>query len=116
MILDISLSNKIFETDILSAAMQEIELMFETDNCELIGYPSYGVNFEQYLWSLTPMTGDLKFYIENKINSTTFASKIKHTVEVEYISNEVESMYHVKIYLYTDEEYTVKEFTIKNNE
>lgn len=116
MVLDLSLSNKIFETDILSAAMQEIEILFETINCELIGHPDFGTTFDQYLWALTPLTSSLKEYISSKINQTVFASSLRNHIDVEFINDSVDSMYHVKIYLYTDTEYTVKEFDIKNNE
>lgn len=116
MILDLSLSNKIFETDLLSAAMQELDIIFSTTNCELIGYPQFGTNFEQYLWALTPTLIDLKEYIINKISEMTFASKVRNHVEVEQINDGVEYAYYVKIYLYTDTDYAVKNFKINNTD
>lgn len=116
MILDLSLSDNIFETNLLSCALQEIEILFDTFNCELLGNPSFGTNFEQYLWALTPTVNDLREYITQKINETTFASQVQHHLEIEYINELYEYAYVVKIYLYTDTESVVKEFKIHERE
>lgn len=116
MILDLSLSNKIFETNILSLALQEIEILFDTQNCELIGYPNFGTNFEQYLWALTPTTSDLREYISKKISETCYASQVNNHIEINYLNNINEYAYEVKIYLYTDDESVMKEFKIHEKE
>ena len=46
----------------------------------------------------------------------TFASKVRNHVEVEQINDGVEYAYYVKIYLYTDTDYAVKNFKINNTD
>ena len=62
-LLDLSLKNNLYIVDIFDAALQELEILFDTNNCELLGDSSFGTNFDQYLWSMTPTTTDLKDYI-----------------------------------------------------
>ena len=72
---DISINgNNLFVTDKIDAAIQELDLLFNTEPTELIGDVNYGTNWYNYLWSLTPMSNDLKSYITNKISQTYFAS------------------------------------------
>ena len=99
MILDLSLSDNIFETNLLSCALQEIEILFDTFNCELLGNPSFGTNFEQFLWQLTPATSALKKYIIEKINDTYFLSKMNYDVEVNLYKGEIRMIYDVQIHI-----------------
>jgi hypothetical protein len=68
MILEISLSDNIIENDLFSMALQEIDIIFTTVNTELIGYPHYGCDFNDYLWMLTPAVNSLYTYINEKLD------------------------------------------------
>ena len=46
--IDLALDSKIFIDTNIDAALQELDLLFNTENTELIGYPEYGTNFEQF--------------------------------------------------------------------
>ena len=48
-LLDLSLKNNLYIVDIFDAALQELEILFDTNNCELLGDSSFGTNFDQYL-------------------------------------------------------------------
>lgn len=104
MLLDISLSDNIVETNIFSAALQELDIIFTTLNTELIGYPDFGCDFEQFLWTLTPCVGSLQKYINDKLSNSLFISQLHYNVNVEHSFNEEEyqSVYNVYIYLYDD--------------
>ena len=45
MILDLAIDGNVFIDNIVDAALQEIDLIFNTTNTELIGNPSFGTNF-----------------------------------------------------------------------
>lgn len=114
MILEFSLSDNIVETDIFSAALQELDIIFSTVNSELIGYPSFGCNFEEYLWMLTPSTVSLKEYIETKISDSYFISQLNYNINVMYKKSDVsyESVYHIVITLYDNYQSVQKEVTL----
>lgn len=102
--LDLSLGSSIYVNDIWDAAVQEIDLIFGTVNTELIGYPSFGTNFDEFLWSLTPTTTALEQYIEEKLRETSFVSRLNHHILINYHIDEksYENVYDVTITLYDD--------------
>jgi hypothetical protein len=114
MILDISLTDKIIETDIFEAAAQELDIIFSTVNTELIGYPEFGCNFEEFLWMLTPSVTSLQHYIENKLRETTFISSLNFTVNIVYSKSDTsyESVYNILITLYDNNKSIQKEITL----
>lgn len=93
--LDLSLDYKVFIKNALDAAVQELDILFNTQNTELICYPSYGTNFEQFLWQLTPSPNALKNYIMERINETYFLSQQNVSVEVYTQKGEFRMIYNV---------------------
>jgi hypothetical protein len=76
-------------------------------------YPSCEVrNFEEYLWMMTPATGDLRQYISNKLAQTTFISQFLYNVSINYENNNYESIYHVLITLYNNDKSVQKEIQL----
>lgn len=116
-LLDLSLRNNIYQTDIFEAALQEIEILFETRNTELIGYPNFGSNFDDYLWTLQPTTTELKEYIKELFSKLTFCNILKHHIEVNFYRDEntFESIYQVVITLYDDYKSVDKKIILKEN-
>ena len=51
--LDLALDDRIFLNDPIDCAVQELDLILNTNCTELIGYTDYGTNFEQFLWQMT---------------------------------------------------------------
>lgn len=101
--LDLALDNRVFLDNELDCALQEIDMLLNTTNTELIGYPSYGTEFESFLWTLTPTTIELENYIKNKIQKDTyFASKFHIIVKASFLEGTYRSIYYVKIALYDD--------------
>ena len=99
MILDLALDNRTVLTSELDCAIQELDMLFNTVNTELIGKPEYGTNFEQFLWTLTPMTEALKEYIENKLRRMYFVPQFSPTVEISTQDGELRDIYYVTISL-----------------
>lgn len=96
--LDLALDGRVFLYSELDCAIQEIDMILNTENTELIGYPEYGTEFHTFLWTLTPTTTELENYIKNKINTETFyASKMKVIVNAQFLEADYKSMYYVKI-------------------
>lgn len=101
--IDIGLGNKVVIIDPLDAAVQELDILFNTTPTELIGSPNYGMNFFQFLWQTTPSTSTLEKYINDKILANTFyVQALRYDLEVEYVSDVAEALYIVHITLYSD--------------
>lgn len=97
MILDLALDDKIFINNNIDAAVQELDILFNTTNTELIGNVDYGTNFEQFLWNLNPSEESLEKYIYEKINGTYFLSKMYVDVDVTIEEGTHRSIYNVSI-------------------
>lgn len=95
--IDLSLDYKILINNEFDAAIQELDILFNTETTELINNPTYGTNFEQFLWQLTPSTQALKKYILEKINETLFLSKFDVSVDVEVYKGEIRMIYDIQI-------------------
>lgn len=101
--IDIGLGDKIIITSTLDAAIQELDILFNTTPTELIGNPNYGVNFLQFLWQTTPSTSILEKYINEKIlASTVYVKALQYDLNVEYLKDEAEACYVVHITLYSN--------------
>lgn len=97
--LDLAIDSRIFIYNEVDAALQELDMIFNTENTELIGYPRYGTNFEQFLWQMYPSPESLKSYINEKISSTYFLSKMNTEIDVKVLKGEFRSIYCVSIYV-----------------
>lgn len=112
--LDLSLNSSIYTNDIWEAAIQEIDIIFGTTNTELIGYPKFGTNFDEFLWTLTPTTGALHEYIQKKLYDTSFVSKLKNHIDINCKINQetYENEYEVTITLYNDDKAIEKTYNL----
>lgn len=95
--LDLSLDYKIFIKNELDAAVQELDLLFNTQNSELINDPAFGTYFEQFLWQMTPSPMALKNYIIEKINDTYFLKNQNVSVDVFAQQGEFRYIYNILI-------------------
>lgn len=87
--LDFSLYDDVILTDEVSAALQELDMIFNTDLTEVLGETSFGSRFESFLWELAPDQSRLKTYIIDKINQTYYASRFPYSVTVRLTSDTV---------------------------
>lgn len=95
--LDLSLDNKIFINTELDAALQELDILFNTEYTELIGYPHFGTAFEQFSWHLNPEISQIETYIYDKISETFFLSNMNVSVNVSTEMGLSRLIYNVKI-------------------
>lgn len=100
--IDLALDDRIYIDDNLDAALQELDILFNTTNSELLGDTSYGCFFEQFLWALTPTSTDLQNYIQEKIDGTYFLSQYQTDIQVQFVEGEYQSVYIVKIGIVED--------------
>ena len=84
--LDLALDSRLFLYNKIDCAVQELDMLLNTENTELIGYPTFGTEFETFLWTLTPTVNALEEYILDKIN-------------IHYLQGEYRSIYYVQIFL-----------------
>ena len=50
--IDLAIDSRIFLTEEIDLAVQELDVLFNTENTQLLGMPDFGSNFEQFLWQL----------------------------------------------------------------
>ncbi len=93
--LDLAIDQRVFIDDPLDEALQELDILFNTENCELLGDPSFGSNFEQFLWYLNPSPNALKSYILDRIQTSAYLSKFEYEVEVQVVQGEFRNIYYV---------------------
>ena len=113
--IDFALDSRIFLNNEFDIAMQELDILFNTENTELIGYATYGTNWWTVLWNLTPLESELQKYITEKMYEMYFVPNFNPTVEVQHVDGTENSIYYVKITLYDsqDNELTIQQYEIK---
>lgn len=112
--IDLAFDNRIILTNELDLALQEIDILFNTENTELIGDINYGVNFDQFLWILTPTTTELEKYIYDKLRTLYYLNTFEYNVTVDFEPGEIRSIYHVKIDIYIGaNQVLTKEYELK---
>lgn len=97
--LDLSLDHKILINNEFNAAIQELDILFNTETTELINNPTFGTNFEQFLWQMTPSENSMKQYILEQISTTLFLSKYNVDVDINVYKGEIRLIYDVKIHI-----------------
>ena len=89
--IDLALDDNIFIYNTIDAAIQELDILFNTEYTELIGYPRFGTNFEQFLWNLTSEEESIKEYVNNKLQNCEYLQKCSPSVYVFYIDDDINS-------------------------
>ena len=90
-----------------------MDILFNTVNTELIGYPEYGSNFEQFLWQITPSPNELRKYINDLLGSTFYLSQLTNDVVVEVLDGEYRNIYYVKITVTYNNEIKYREYQFR---
>ena len=86
--------------DVLEAAIQELDILFGTENTELLGYVDYGVNFEQFLWQMQPNEGEVNSYVRNIILLYTYYCKgLDIIVDTSVVMGTLRDVYVINISL-----------------
>ena len=80
--IDLALDNKVILGSTMDAAVQELDILFNTAPTELLGDTSYGTNWYQFLWILNPSLEARMNYVVDKLTDTFFVSKMEYTVSV----------------------------------
>lgn len=106
--LDLAIDNRIFIDSPLDAAIQELDLLFNTECTELIGNTRFGVSLDQFLWTLTPTTESLRKYISEKLSELYYLKYFNYNFDVEFLEGEYRSIYRLKIDLYVDQDHKVQ--------
>jgi len=102
--IDLALDGRVFIRNKLDEAVQELDILFNTELTELIGYPQFGCDFEQFSWQISPSTDALKKYIQSKIVDTVYLNELNVDIDVDVIKGEYRFIYQVKIKIYDDNE------------
>lgn len=101
--MDIGLFDKPIIESEFELAVQELDILFNTQNTELIGNPKYGTNFLQFLWVLQPECDKLESYIYDKIQMfTMYLRNTRFTINVDIANDESDAIYIINVFLYRD--------------
>ena len=112
--IDLALDTRIFINSELDEAIQELDMIFSTENTELIGYPEYGTNWHQFLWQMDPSPNDLKKYVYEKISDSYFLSQLNVDLQVfTYDDNFGDMMYVVIVTVSDGQEEKTKTYQLK---
>ena len=98
--IDLSLSSNVFINDTFDAALQELDIILNTRYTELIGYPKFGTDFEQFLWHLNTESNAVKEYTNTKIEDTYFLRHYRTEINVDIVKGEYRMIYDVVINVY----------------
>jgi len=82
--IDFAIDSRLYLQKNIDLALQELDILFNTENTELIGYPDFGTNFEQFLWELVPSVESLQKYINQKIQTDTlFLKNMENDISID---------------------------------
>lgn len=97
--IDFAIDSRIYLQNDIDLALQELDILFNTNNTELIGYVDFGTNFEQFLWQLSPSINELSKYINRKIqNETLYLKNMDLDIDIEIDNSDYTSnVYVIKI-------------------
>ena len=98
--IDLAIDDRVIINDKLDAALQELDLLFNTENTELIGMTNFGVSLDQFLWTLTPTTESFREYINDKLSTLFYLKYFNYNIDVQFLEGEFRSIYHLKIIIY----------------
>ena len=114
--LDLSLDDKVCITNPWDAAMQELDILFNTNNTELIGCPEFGTDFYKYLWSLNNNNREVEKYVNNLLHQCAYLNMFNYSVQVtsEYNESTFERDLYLKITIYNDIDEVVKTYDLSN--
>jgi hypothetical protein len=99
--MDIGLFDKPIVESEFEMAIQELDVLFNTQNTELIGNPKYGINFLQFLWTIQPDCDALRNYINEKIQMyTLYLRNTRFTINVSTADDSYEAVYVINVILY----------------
>ena len=74
--------------------------MLNTTYTELLGYPQFGTDFEQFSWHMNPEINAIKEYIKENINKTLFLRNFRTEINVNVMKGEYRLIYNVEINVY----------------
>jgi len=97
--LDLALDSRVFLDSPLDCAIQEVDMILNTECTELLGDTQYGVSLDSFLWTLTPQEKELEKYIKDKLQNSLFIKQFKLIVKCKYLRGNYRSIYHVNILL-----------------
>jgi hypothetical protein len=98
--IDLSLSSNVFINNSFDEALQELDIILNTKYTELIGYPNFGTDFEQFLWQLNPAVDAIKEYINEKISDTIYLKKFRTEINVNLLKGQYRMIYNLVINIY----------------
>jgi hypothetical protein len=100
---DISLeAGDLFIGSDIDYIIQQIDILFETDECEVFGSENYGTDFRKYLWDLKISNSQISSYVHDKISNAVDLKNYVLTVNTSIMEGTLNDIILVSIYLSSD--------------
>lgn len=114
--LDFSLSNKLTDDVVvgndLIYVLQQIDLLFDTDVYDVLGDPSFGTNYDRYLYTLGMSNAAIESKVINDLNKLDLCG-FTPSVTVNIVEGTVRDIAFINITLTGDYEEYDKTYVIK---
>lgn len=94
---DMSIASDVIIDNSLDMALQELDLMFNTERCEVLGDLTFGTTFERLLWTMRPDPDYIKIYIKQAMADAEYFNKFVSDINVTYTQGEIRPIYYVQI-------------------
>lgn len=114
---DISLGLSVIQFNPVSEAIQELEILFNTNYTELIGDTRFGSDFYRFVNTLTLNTDEIEDYTKQMINANCdVLPSMGYDVNVrnEYDETKYEIVLYVDIIIQTDTQQHVQTYNLSN--
>ncbi|MEE3308977.1 hypothetical protein [Sharpea azabuensis] len=96
--IDLAIDDRVKIDTIFDAALQELDMLFNTKCTELIGDPEFGSNWEKFLWDYTVSDEAIKRYIQDIIrNNTYFLKYFDYKIDIEEQPGEIRSIFVILV-------------------
>lgn len=105
------LEKPLIERDV-DLIIQQIDILFNTNKKELFGAPSYGTDYDQYLFNLTLSNESIAYNIQNDLGGLELFGFIP-TVNVGIIEGTLNDIILVTVGLRREQLYYEKTYTIQ---
>lgn len=100
---------ELIQDNIFDVAIQELDILFGTEETELLGDYKFGVNFEQFLWKLQPSKEEVNIYTRKKIiEYTYFCKELNVKIDTDIMMGTLRDIYVIHIELTDNSGKTVK--------
>ena len=114
--LDLALGSQVCLDNVWDCALQELDIIFNTNYTELIGQPKFGSEFMQFLHNLQTTPREIEDYVNMIIKQCYYVTQLHHevTIGIEYDAANYDRIIYVRITLSDNEKELSVDYDLSN--